>query len=298
MKYLLFLAALAGILAPSADAAEGARRFRWFPKFKKPGDMPLPVAKEDGPAPIVVDLGKPLLRAEEEAVRSGAQSVGSAQIDGTWTQTVFGPDGQVRFAAGAVFENLPEDKWLARVKWMQANSREAVAAAERAVEGYRHAGRKFPPEVRLRKRGEFEAYWRLEYVPEEGDRVLYLCLDEQGKLLETGEVGVAGADGKAFVFPEGPKWGPLREVSLRQLNGDGTLTNRFFRITSALNLDVRSPNLLFFFPETDRRFDLAQVYYTMDRSFQWMRDFLGVELKDPLEVRLHVGENGVSTTGT
>jgi hypothetical protein len=122
----------------------------------------------------------------------------------------------------------------------------------------------------------------------------YLLLGEDQGLLEQGDVPVAAADGKALVYPRGPKLSDITEVPLYELNGDGTLSSARFRITSALDIDARSPSLLFFFPETDRRFDLSQVYYTMERSLRWMREKLGADIARPLEVRLHVGNNGVS----
>lgn len=292
-------------LSPHAQGSE-AKRFRWAPRGLKA--LPSLVTEKlerllhghQGVFPIVVplrggSLEGPLLPAKGENVHKGGQAIGPALVDGTWSQTVFLPNGEVAYSAGAVFDDLEEDEWLSRVKEMEKRRSEAVLAAERAI-GPGEYSRLLEPEIRMRKRadGEFEAYWRVEYLTGAQDEVRFLHLNETGGLIENGIVPVPKADGKAMVFPLGPKSSEITEVPLRQLSGDGTLTNRLFRITSALNLDVRSPNLLFFFPETDRRFDLAQVYFTMENSLRWMREFLGVELAKPLEVRLHIGENGVS----
>lgn len=306
MKLYLFLAAVLGLSGPQANAAE-AKRYRWFPKIS----LPIPnllssagskvSAEEKLPSPIVVPLDQgadrpKLLPLKGELLKKSVQGVGPAVVDGTWTQTIFQPNGQMIYAAGAVFDELPQDEWLTRVKEMKAHEAEAIRAAEDLVPGYRAASKRLDPELRLRKRsnGEFEAYWRMEYLGPHHDQVFYLSIGERGDLLETGEVAVPGLDGKAMVFPLGPKWSEVTEVPLRQLSGDGTLSSRFFRVVSALNLDVRSPNLLFFFPESDRRFDLSQVYFTIEKSLQWMQEQLGVALKAPLEVKLHIGNNGVS----
>lgn len=302
MKALYFFCALLGFaLIPHAKANE-TRRYRWVPKM---GALPQLVAatidkifhRRYHAHPVVVQVpsASALLPAMGELVDSGVQEIGPAKVDGTWTQTIFRPDGELVYAAGAVFDELAEDPWLARVKQMQANLGVAKEAAGQLIPQYASA-EKAAPEIRLRKAasGGFEAYWRMEYLSPSQDKILFLNLSEGGQLLENGEAGVAAVDGKAWVFPQGPKASALTEVPLHQLNGDGTLTNRFFRITSAVPLDVRSPNLIFFFPETDRRFDLTQVYYTMERSLRWMREYLGAEVTRPLEVRLHIGENGVS----
>lgn len=304
MRILFFLATLLGVsVQPQAQAAE-AKRYRWFPRMGRflpallNAKTDLPDAQPLLPSPIVVSPpdGPQFLPAKGETVRKGPQMAGAAVVDGTWTQTIFHPDGHVLYAAGAVFDELPGDEWLGRTKKMQAEEAEATRVAASLVSDYATSPRKSAPQLRLRQRAEggFELYWRMEYASAGQDELRFLCLGEKGELLETGLVAVSGAEGKAMVYPQGPRWSALTEVPLLQLQGDGTLSNRAFRVTSALNLDVRSPNLLFFFPETDRRFDLSQVYFTMERSLRWMHDFLGAELRDPLEVRLHIGENGVS----
>jgi hypothetical protein len=65
-------------------------------------------------------------------------------------------------------------------------------------------------------------------------------------------------------------------------------------VISALDLKVWSPQLTFFFPENDRRFDLGQAYFTIDQGYRWLKEHLGIELNHPIEVKLHVGDGGVS----
>lgn len=86
----------------------------------------------------------------------------------------------------------------------------------------------------------------------------------------------------------------MQEEVLHDLTGDGTVTGRLLHVISALDLKVWSPQLTFFFPENDRRFDLGQAYFTIDQGYRWLKEHLGVELNHPIEVKLHVGEGGVS----
>lgn len=305
MRSILLLLAVFGA-GQEASAAE-IRSYRWFPKTWSPlphlvtATLEKMVMRKNPEVPAIVGIGdlgghQNLAKVNGELVEKGVQGLGPASIDGTWMQTIFHPDGRVLYAAGEVFDGVSSSEWLARVSRMQAENQAAQEIAQSLVHEFRQALIKAKPEVRLRRgsNGSFEAYWRFEYLNEAQDQVFFVLLGERGDLLEKGKVSVSGIDGKGLVFPSGPKWSAITEVPLHSLSGDGTLSSRLFRITSALNLDVRSSNLLFFFADTDRRFDLTQVYYTIERSLQWMKDVLGAELKENLEIRLHVGDNGQS----
>ncbi len=306
MKFFVFLITLLGFTAQGHAAQEEAKKYRWIPKDWKPlpslltGAFGKILPKVEKLPAVVGPFGpaaqKELLQTSDENIQKDMQTIGVAKVDGTWMQTIFAKDGSVSYAAGAVFEDLPGDYWLARVKKMQAMQPSIISRAEKYDPDYAKSLRKLEPEIRLRKNSEggFQAYWKIEYLSPFQDEIRFLHLGEEGELLAKGEVKNPGADGKALVFPEGPRFSSITEVPLKTLNGDGTLTSRIFRITSALDLDVKSPNVLFFFPENDRRFDLSQVYYTVERAFNWMEAHLGAQLKAPIEVKLHVGKDGVS----
>jgi Zn-dependent metalloprotease len=306
MKFLIFLITLFGFTVQGHAGSVEAKKYRWIPKDWKPfpsllhGALGKILPKAESLPKVVGPFSpvaqKDLLNAADEMVKSGSQMVGNVKVDGTWMQTIFAKDGSVSYAAGAVFEDLPGDYWLEKVKQMKTKEANIIASAAKYDSDYSRSSRKIDPEIRLRKKenGTFEAYWKMEYLSPNMDQVFFMNLGENGELLQKGAMVNPGADGKALVFPQGPLLSSITEVPLRALNGDGTLTSRIFRITSALDLDVKSPNLLFFFPETDRRFDLSQVYYTMERAFDWMETQLGAQLKKTLEVKLHIGKDGIS----
>jgi len=297
MKRLLIL-----FLVFGSQEAFAARKYRWIPSTWSPLPHLLTAAfdKANNPVPVVVGLGnlnphQRLAAGAGELVESGSQGVGPATVDNTWMQTIFSKNGRVLYAAGEVFDEVPSF-WLARVRRMESEKEAALSIARSLSQELRRSPRIWPAQVRLKPKPDhtFSAYWYFEFESEAQNQILFLSLGENGVLLESGKVAVASIDGKGLVYPSGPKWSPLTEVSLRALSGDGTLTNRAFRITSALDPEFRSPDLQFIFAETDRRFDLAQVYYTVDRALHWMTEVLAVELKKPLEIRLHVGDKGVS----
>jgi hypothetical protein len=283
------------------------RHYRWSPKAWRPlpyllsAPLDSVVKGERPPAPLRVSLGplaggQSLLESRGELIQKGEQRLGFAKIEGAWTQTVFHPDGHVLYAAGAVLDEPPKAEWLPRLQLIQSGREAALARAEAMLPDFLHSARRFPAELRLRHLddGSFQALWRITYLPMGEDAVRFLEIGPKGEILARGEEAVSGLDGKANVFPQGPKFSQVTEGVLHELNGDGSVSGTFLHITSALNLDVNQPNLLFFFPDSDRRFDFGQVYFAMEQGLLWMRDKVGAALKAPLEVRLHIGDNGVS----
>jgi hypothetical protein len=234
-----------------------------------------------------------LLRGVGEFVSRAGQMIGLAQVAGSWKQTVFSPAGEVTYAAGAVIDDAPAQGSLAGT---ESELTDALQRAMPALPSLKNAARIFPPrlEVRQQENGEWEPYWRVEYLSASGDRLGYVLVSRTGSELEHGTLDWDGVDGRADVFPDGPKGGDVREEVLRDLTGDGTVTGRLLHVMSALDLKVWSPELTFIFPQTDRRFDLGQAYFTIDKGYRWLKDHLGIELDHPIDVRLHVGDNGVS----
>lgn len=299
MKKLLFAVLVA--VSPCAALAEELplRHFRgpadsWnpLPRFlRAPQASSLHAFHADSLSPESPSL----LKLKNELVQVGRQKLGPAVIDETWTQTVLTDKGHVLYAAGAVIDELPRDLWLKRLRKLELKKGLMQKKAEEQSALYRAGRHRQSPELRLRRAGEgFEAYWRIEFVSPQEDLPQFLELAEDGTLLRQGEAAAPGADGRALAFPLGPKFSRLTEVTLYDLSGDGTLSGRRLQVESALGLEVKMPDLRFFFSESDRRLDLAQVYYSIQQSARWLKDKLGAELRGPLSVRLHVGDNGVS----
>lgn len=290
----------------SAQSAE-LRTYRWRPRDWKP--LPylfaasvrnvLGDADEDAP-PATVGLGglvkgQELLKAKGEMIETGVQMLGPAVIEGTWTQTIFKPDGHVVYAAGSVLDNFPDSSLLDRVKAMQLATPSAVKAA-RQSDSYARASSRRAPELRVRQttRGDWEPYRHFEFMAPAEDKLLYLDLAEDNSVLGQGELHAPSVDGMGLVFPRGPKLSSLTEMPLVGLLGDGSLNGSKIRVESALGLSVMIPSLRFIFGAEDKRLDLAQVYFSTAEAFGWMKQKLGVELRQPLSFRLHVGDNGVS----
>jgi len=240
-------------------------------------------------------LGKHLnlLPGVGEWVKSDLQKVGGARVHGSWQQTLVGNDGKIIYSAGAIAEDTPSSKVI---ESMESEYRAGLTLVMATHSGLRSASRVFSPSFDIRKdsMGQWQGSWRLEFLSKHQDSMRFLRIAKDGAILEEGEVGLSGVDGRAMVLPYGHKNGAPQEVSLRDLSGDGTISGSKIRVNSALDLRVWSPDLTFFFALDDRRFDLGQAYYTIEKGFRWLKDKLNVELNRPVDVKIHVGKEGTS----
>lgn len=294
----LFLFVTVVLLPLDATAESGFQRFRWDGTN---GSLPASLARKKTENPLLLlsglRLGKeipeisPLAAAGETVIRE-AQQVDGAEIAGSWSQTVLNSAGKVVYTAGELTD--PPSAAQLELAGVRLGKEAALAVAESKVPELSESKR-FPARLQLRRQnGIWQAYWRVEYLTKKEDRVKFLHIARDGTILERGEIPWDGADGRALVYPKGPRLSELKEETLRDLVGDGNLTGSTLSVRSALNLSVWSPELKFIFPQEDRRFDMAQAYFTINSGLIWMKEKLGVEPRSLLEVRVHVGENGVS----
>lgn len=128
--------------------------------------------------------------------------------------------------------------------------------------------------------------WTLSYFSFEGAPHV-LRFDQNLKLLSNQPAGANLFDGAALVFPHGPKFSELKEVTLANLSFQPALSNPLFSITSALPLNFVENSLRY--GTDDPRFDQVQVYFYVGETLNWIRKTLGVDLSMPLEVQLHIG---------
>jgi hypothetical protein len=270
-----------------AQMAE-ANQFRWSPLS---GAVPPLLAGASRIELLQPKKSRQVLYATGEIIVRETQRLGNAEVAGSWLQTIYLPSGSLAYATGVV-QDIP----IKNPKASFLHEELALILAKRAIPEMKVAQQIFTPKYEARKKadGSWEFYWKIDYLNRAGDRLFQVYLSDKGVLLEQKEIPWDGADGRALVFPKGPKLSGVSEEAIFGLLGDGSLSGQYLQVRSALNLQVFSPELTFFFPEEDRRFDFAQAYYSIDRGLRWLKEKLGVELPKPISVRLHVGENGVS----
>ena len=237
-----------------------------------------------------------VLQGGGEVVGRSAQYVGPARVDGTWIQAIYSKTGQTIYTTGEIVENPPvELRYQAEL--LASNSATALRLLREKIPDSGNASYIFPPKVEIIWDEASNAYiphWYLEYLTKSEDKVFYARISSGGEVLQRGEAAVNGADGRARVFSKGPRLSDLSEETLYGLVGDGSLSSAKLNISSALNLNIWSPEQTFFYDVRQPQFETVQVYYSIDKALSWFREILKVELLNPLRVRVHIGEGGVS----
>jgi|GEM_PF-6516060 len=272
-------------------AKDQLRKFRWSETESTKPELFLKAAS--GKAASGREKVPGALPGVGELVLSEAQKVGSATVRGTWRQAIYRPDGQLAYVTGAVVDGMPSAESL---KLLEAELGEDLKRGLQNAPQLVGASKIFKPTLEVSKddKGEWQPTWKVEYLNKSGDRLKYVIIGRSGKVISEGQLDWDGVDGRAMVFPRGPKASAAEEMPLFDLNGDGTISGRLLKVFSALDLKVWSPEFKFFYAQDDRRFDLGQAYFTIAEGFRWLKEHLGIEIKHPLDVRLHVGDNGVS----
>ncbi|MGZ3693946.1 MAG: hypothetical protein ACXWQO_07070 [Bdellovibrionota bacterium] len=282
------------LLPVQGFAKEQLRRFRSAPSQRSQKTRLFTVNAESIPENFAKNIGnRTLLKGVGEFIAREEQTIVHAHVAGTWKQTILNSGGEITYTAGAVADNLPAHFTSSASEAALTDALQTALATLPELQG---AAKVFPPslEVRKNEKEEWQPYWRVEYLNASQDHLRFVCVSGAGEVIERGNLDWDGIDGRAMVFPKGEKESGVQEEVLHDLTGDGTVTGRLLHVISALDLKVWSPELRFFFPENDRRFDLGQAYFTIDQGYRWLKDHLGVELNHPIEVKLHVGDGGVS----
>lgn len=132
------------------------------------------------------------------------------------------------------------------------------------------------------------AVWTLFYFDLQGTPY-QLKLDQDLILLSKKSVGANHFSGTAFVYPWGPKLGPLKEVPIQNLSFNPPLSNPQFIITSNTATSFSPTDSVLKYSTKDPRFDQLQVYFYIAQALDWIRDTLDISISFPLDVQLHMG---------
>lgn len=219
----------------------------------------------------------------DENIEFSPQTYGGLQIENTFVKKINSVDGAI-LAVDSVhredFKNL---------KKINTSSVKAVAKTKNNIlKNYPFLE---PEDLKNLKPTIDESnrvVWNLSYFDKSGQPYL-MKLDKNLKLISRNPVGANLFSASAVVFPSGPKFSTLKEVTLKDLSFSPPLSNPLFTITSAITEKFdESQTLLQFAPE-DPRFDQVQVYYYVAQAMDWIKNTLKIDLKSPLDIQVHVG---------
>jgi hypothetical protein len=107
------------------------------------------------------------------------------------------------------------------------------------------------------------------------------------KLVFRAPAGASGID--ALVFPEGPKLSTLARKALQNVQIMPVLTHPLFNVASEISVPIEQGASELAFPVSDPRFEEVQVFYYVEKALSWIQRALGVQLRAPVSIVLHIG---------
>lgn len=114
-------------------------------------------------------------------------------------------------------------------------------------------------------------------------------LNQKRQLISLNRVGSHFSQITATVYSEGPKLSQLSEQLIAAANASPQLTNDFVRVGSESKAKINSLSENLKFDVLDDRFDQLQVFFYLNKSIQWMKDYLNVNLGRPIEAVVFLG---------
>lgn len=297
----------------SPQTAEKPVRFHWEKPRKAPSFLTRVMAPKEklprllpGPSGLLPETLPQKLRDEAlrgrrtalpgELIERSHQYVRSAKIVGSWQQIIRSDKGELLYATGAALPQIPTEL-EAKIAKMENGRDRILDLAKQRLPLLAQAPLITTPRIEVVYHEGTHTYrpeWVIEYVAASETSAWRARFSEKLELIRNENAGAELADGQATVFPSGPKASQLSPVTLPAMIGDGSLANPLLKVISALDPQAWAPNLVFRYGVGDTRFDEVQVYFYIDRAIHWFSDVTGAQIAAPLEVKVHVGQNGKS----
>ncbi len=229
------------------------------------------------------------LMGREETIERAPQKIGAAEIDGTFLQKITDNKGQLIFVKSLYDVNdlsklLPEIQKLDTLKFATL---EKLKKTNQTLQSAAHV---FAPKVLvLTNEGTPQVVYQLDFIDSSKAGIFRMLVSPSTGVFSIQRSSSAFEEGKANIFPVGPKSSQLAEVILANLTGDGTLTKENLKLTSQISEKAHSPNLVFDYDPQDVRFDQVQSFFYVDRALNFFQTRLGISLPFSLEIQTHFG---------
>lgn len=110
-----------------------------------------------------------------------------------------------------------------------------------------------------------------------------------GTVYKTERQGSQFNEINATVYTDGPKLSLLSEQIIKDLALNPTLSNTMVFVTSESDKKINDISPVLRFDPKDERFDQLQVFYYLNKSFSWMKEYLQVSIPRKIEAVVHVG---------
>ncbi|GIL17752.1 MAG: hypothetical protein BroJett040_15030 [Oligoflexia bacterium] len=229
------------------------------------------------------------LLTNNELVERSPQMVGPAEVEGGFVQKLYNSKGSLIFARG---QYIDEDYSKLRTLIEKRNT-EKFAFLQKFKgkdASLKNAQQIFDPKVAIHQTAAgAQIIYNIDYIDHAGTGVYRMKVSPNSGVISQERTSSGFDQGKATVFPSGPKMSELSEVMLGGLIGDGTLTKQNLKVISQAAEKAQNPNLVFNYDPADGRFDQVQAFYFVDRTLGLFISKLGISLPFSLEVQTQYG---------
>ncbi|MCK6596868.1 MAG: hypothetical protein L6Q37_00775 [Bdellovibrionaceae bacterium] len=116
-----------------------------------------------------------------------------------------------------------------------------------------------------------------------------LILDHKLNQISSQRVGSCFSDVLVKLYPRGPKLSTLENVTLKNVELGNSIKNQIITVNSSSNIKTITKNEILSITPDDPRFDLLQVSYFLQNSFDWFEKEFTANIPLSLEVELNVG---------
>lgn len=227
-------------------------------------------------------------RAANENLSFQEQSIGVAKIEGAFVKTIQDSKGELKYVLGSYLPR-PSQKLAKEAQALQNLSATVIPALQRAearFKDYRYEG---SPEVILQADGhKAEIVWKLVYFDKKG-QAREVKVNKHYQIVSEVQTGSAFQEGTGWAYPEGPKRSDLGNVILKNLADDGSLIADLISVQTESTNPVKEPNHQYFFTPADEKFDQVQVFYYINKSYEFFQDRLQANVPRRVRAVLHVG---------
>jgi len=232
------------------------------------------------------------LKVGNETIIKDFQYIDGIKVQDSWIQIIRNSLGMAVYAQGATIPEVSVKMLKNKIASASKNTKYLNEFIDENSE-LKLAKQIFSTKLEIvhnKDSKNFEPAWSVEYIDAQEKSVWRMVISPEGKLIEKRDIAAHLAEGRAEIFPKGPRWSDLSVVSLPGMLGDGSLTNPLFRVESALGNNAWSANLFFQYNTNDPRFDEVQDYYYINQATDWLAQKVDAKLTEPLSVVIHYGE--------
>jgi Zn-dependent metalloprotease len=114
-------------------------------------------------------------------------------------------------------------------------------------------------------------------------------VDLRGEVKEVKRAGSHFADVLTQLYTDGPKVSALADITLKSVSAQPSLSNTLVFVGSESDKKINQISSVLKFEPEDDRFDQVQVFYYLNKSFNWMKDHLSVNLPTRIDAVVHMG---------